>query len=238
MEKRSEAARIRVVLGRSIHFRELAAEDLDALAALGRMRNLRDGELAGSQARPDQFWIVVTGCLRVSTVAPNGKEFVFAMLGPGSFFGLGNVLRGVGTPLDAHSAGATSLAVLDGTRLLALLDARPHLWRHMTTLLHRRLTLAMTTLRDFSVAPLPQRIARRLLGQAISCGNDISGEGPVELRVTQSDLGRMLGTSRSRINTALKRLENDGLLRVRYRAIHLVDFSRLRQVAGPDVFAF
>ena len=36
----------------------------------------------------------------------------------------------------------------------------------------------------------------------------------------------------------LKRLEKDGLVKVGYRTISLVDFARLRQLAGPDVFAF
>lgn len=234
-----ESARIRTALGRSIHFRELPAEDLDRLAALCGIRRLRDGELAGPEsARSSALLVVLAGCLRVSSVDTHGNEFVYAMLGAGSFFGLGTILSGMPLEVEAHASGDSTLAVIDGARLLALLDERPRLWRHVTTLLHRRLTLAMTTLRDISIAPLPQRIVRRLLGQAISCGNDISGESRVELRVTQADLGRMLATSRSRINAALKRLEKDGLLEVGYRTISLVDFARLRQVAGPDVFAF
>lgn len=239
MPRRPEAARIRAALERSIHFRDLATEDLDRLAALCSLRRLRDGELAGSEGgRTGALLVVLDGCLRVSSVDVHGTEFVYAMLGAGSFFGLGSVLSGMPAEVEAHASGDSTLATMDGAKFLALLDGHPRLWRHMATLLHRRLTLAMTSLRDISVAPLPQRIVRRLLGQAISCGNDISGEARVELRVTQSDLGRMLATSRSRINGALKRLEKDGLVKVGYRTISLVDFARLRQVAGPDVFAF
>jgi CRP-like cAMP-binding protein len=237
--RRPEAARIRVALERSIHFRDLVTEDLDRLAGLCSLRHLRDGEPAGSEGgRRSALLVVLDGCLRVSSVDVHGNEFVYAMLGAGSFFGLGSVLSGMPTEVEAHASGDSTLATMDGAKFLALLDEHPRLWRHMATLLHRRLTLAMTSLRDISVAPLPQRIVRRLLGQAISCGNDISGEARVELRVTQSDLGRMLATSRSRINGALKRLEKDGLVKVGYRTISLVDFARLRQLAGPDVFAF
>jgi CRP/FNR family cyclic AMP-dependent transcriptional regulator len=239
MHKRSEPARIRALLERSIHFRDLAPQDLDSLAAMGRVRDLRNGEILAAAARPQNcLFIVMSGCLRVSSVDAQGREFVYAMLGPGSFYGLGSVLHAGAPEVDAHAAGASAIAMLDGPALIALLNGRPHLWRHMTALLYRRLTLAMLTLRDISVAPLPQRITRRLLGQAISCGNDISGESAVELRVTQSDLGHMLGTSRSRVNTALKRMEKDGLLKVGYRTVKLVNIARLRQAAGPDIFAF
>jgi CRP-like cAMP-binding protein len=239
MQKRPDHARIRALLERSIHFRSLAPEDLDGLARLGRVRPLRDGELLAAAARPQNaLFIVMSGCVRVSSVDPQGREFVYAMLGPGSFFGLGNVLGAGATEVDAHAAGASAVAAVDGAGLVTLLNERPRLWQHMTALLYRRLTLAMLTLRDISVAPLPQRITRRLLGQAISCGNDISGESAVELRVSQGDLGRMLGTSRSRVNGALKRLEKEGLLAVGYRTIRLLDIARLRQAAGPDIFAF
>ena len=123
-------------------------------------------------------------------------------------------------------------------QLLALLDGSPRLWRHVAVLMTRRLTLAMSVIRDFSVAPLDQRIVRRLLGQAMSGGADIAGSAPIEMRVNQSDLSRMLGSSRSRVNVELKRMESARLLEIGYRSITLVDLARLREIAGPEVFSF
>jgi len=117
-------------------------------------------------------------------------------------------------------------------------DERPRLWRHVAVLLYTRLTLALMVVRDISVAPLKQRITRRLLGQAITSGADVSTGGRVDLRLTQADLGRMLGTSRSRVNGALKHLEDDGLIEVGYRTISLLDMAKLRAVAGPEIFSF
>jgi hypothetical protein len=45
----------------------------------------------------------------------------------------------------------------------------------------------------------------------------------------------MLGTSRSRANAELRRLEADGLLRSGYRSITLLDLPRLRELAGRDL---
>jgi CRP-like cAMP-binding protein len=239
VEKRAEFTRVRAALASSIHFRDLARDDLDRLAELGRVRRLRDGESAGRAGeRRREIWIVLSGSMRMSSVTTAGREFVYAMLGPGGFYGIGSVLSEVVTTVDAYAAGPTSLIVMDGLALAALLDRRPWLWRHVVKLLHRRLTLAMTVVRDISVAPLEQRIARRLLGQAMSGGSDVSGDLTIELRVTQSDLGRMLGASRSKVNGELKRLEQHGLLRIGYRTITLADCARLRRIAGPDVFAF
>jgi Mn-dependent DtxR family transcriptional regulator len=56
--------------------------------------------------------------------------------------------------------------------------------------------------------------------------------------MTQTDLARMLGTSRSRVNSQLRRLESEGLVRSGYRGITLLDLPRLRTLAGKDVKAF
>ena len=46
---------------------------------------------------------------------------------------------------------------------------------------------------------------------------------PIRLRLSQTDLARMLATARSRTNGALKRLEKGGLLKVGYCEITLTD---------------
>jgi CRP-like cAMP-binding protein len=236
MQRRPEFTRIRTSLAASMHFRTLGADDLDRLAGLARIKRLRSDERV---ALSDNFSIVLSGGLRIVSTTAEGAEFVYAVLGPGSFFALGEVIGEVRGGADAFAFGDTEVAMVDGRGFVALLDERPRLWKHFAGLLYRRLTLAMMVIRDISTAPLSQRIVRRLLGQAMSAGMDVAGAGaPVELRLTQADLARMLGASRSKVNVELKRLEGDGLLRIGYRTVRLVDLARLQSLAGPDVFAF
>lgn len=238
MATRPDFARIRTALARSVHFRSLAPADLDALARLGRIVHLRDGESGGrAGARRRDVWIVLNGAMRMSSTTAAGDEYVYAMLGPGSYYGIGSLLSDTRTLVDAQAVGPTSLIVIRGAELLGLLEARPWLWRHVARLLHRRLTLALTVVSDLALTPLSQKIVRRLLSQAMSAGEDLR-QAPVELRLTQTDLARMLGVSRSKINVALKRLEREGLLRLKYRRIVLKDGARLCELAGPRLFAF
>ena len=239
MGQRPEFTRIRALLEKSLHFRDLMPAELAGLAELGRLRRLRDGEPASAEGRPlDELWIVLQGGLRLSTLTAGGDEFVYALLGPGSFYGLSHVITGRNTLADARAFGVTELAIIDGEPFLAMLDANQRLWRHFAGLVVRRLSLAMSVIRDFSVAPLEQRIARRLLGQAMGGGIDITGSAAIELRINQSDLGRMLGASRSRVNAELRRMESQDLLKIGYRTLSLVDLPRLHEIAGPEVFAF
>jgi CRP-like cAMP-binding protein len=227
------------MLARSIHFRDLPADALDALAGLTRLRTLRDGELAASIGeRLEELWVVHGGALRLSTVDVQGTEYVYAVLGPGSFYGLAHVIGDSSTIAEARAFGPTELATFNGSAFLALLDRDPRLWRHVANLAFRRMRLAMSVIRDLSTASLAERITRRLLGQAMSASLDIGAPAPIELRLSQTDLSRMLGSSRSKVNAELKRLEKSGMIRIGYRSITLVDLAMLREHAGPDVFSF
>jgi CRP/FNR family cyclic AMP-dependent transcriptional regulator len=237
MVTRREFGRIRSALAASAHFQSLDAPDLDRLAQLGRLQQLRHGERASRDGSyEDRFCIILDGAVRVSSQAPGAKEYVYAVLGPGSYFGLATAVRRAAFTADARAFGATDLAVFPGPALVELLDQQPRLWKHVSGLLSLRLRLALLALRDNSIAPLPERLARRLLGHALS--SDLRGAQQVEVRMTQADLALMLGASRARINAALKALERAGLVRAGYRGITILDLPGLRRLAGPGIYAF
>jgi CRP/FNR family transcriptional regulator, cyclic AMP receptor protein len=48
------------------------------------------------------------------------------------------------------------------------------------------------------------------------------------LRITQEELGYLVGLSRQRTNEALKRLDASGLIRVEYGGVRVLDLARLR----------
>jgi len=230
-----QSVAIRRTLEQSVHFRSVAARDLDRLAQLARPRRLHNRERVENAGSYDgHLWVIVSGAVRISTATDAG-DYVYAVLGPGNYFGLAAVVgKGVGT-LDAQAFGATELAWIDGAALMQLLDDRPPLWRHFAALLSHRLVVALKLLRDNTVAALRERLVRRLLvlQPAIE-----PGSGEAELPMTQADLARMLGTSRSRANAELRRLESEGLVRSGYRGITLLDVPRLRELAGKNLKGF
>jgi CRP-like cAMP-binding protein len=134
--------------------------------------------------------------------------------------------------LDARAFGTTELAWIDGAVLHKLLEDRPQLWQHFAAMLSRRLAIVLMLLRDNTACTLPERLVRRLLALSPSIPG---ANGESALPMTQGDLARMLGTSRSRANAELRRLEADGLLRSGYRSITLLDLPRLRELAGRDL---
>ena len=238
MPRRGEYERIRLALARSAHFAALGPAMLDRLAALGELRHARHGERLGRADTLDQsLWIVVSGAVRISTRPHSSRrECVHAVLGDGSYFGLANAVGSGPFTFEARAFGPSDIAVIDGRRLAPLLEQYPTLWRHVTHLMGQRLKLALSIMEDNRLLPLPARTARRLLGHAAS-SDFVAGAQPT-LRMTQQDLARMMDAGRSRTNTALKRMEAEGLVRTGYRTITLLDLEALRRLAGAEVIAF
>src|SRR5574339_243286 len=65
--------------------------------------------------------------------APGVKEYVYAVLGPGSYFGLATAVRRAAFTAEARAFGATDLAVFTAAELLGMLEERPLLWKHISS---------------------------------------------------------------------------------------------------------
>ena len=90
-----EFARIRSALAASSHFQSLEAADLDRLAELARLQRLRNAERpAHIGEQDDDLWIILSGAVRVSHQTPGNREYVYAVLGPGSYFDARDLVLG------------------------------------------------------------------------------------------------------------------------------------------------
>jgi CRP/FNR family transcriptional regulator, cyclic AMP receptor protein len=230
-----EVRRVRLVLGRSPHFRALGIDTLDRLARLARIVRYRDGQLVVPAWKlPAELGVVLSGGLRTTFVSEDGADFVAGMLGEGSFYGANALLGEVQTPAEGHAAGDTEVALFDVRRLRALAAGDRKLGAHFSQLVYTRYMAVLSLLRDAVTAPLARRVARRLLGHALSSGRSVP-DAAIELRMSQTDLAAMLGASRTKVNAELRLLEKAGALSLGYRQIVVRDMERLRKLAGPGV---
>jgi DNA-binding transcriptional regulator LsrR (DeoR family) len=58
---------------------------------------------------------------------------------------------------------------------------------------------------------------------------DRPNEHPVCLTLSQEELARLSGLSRQTLNGLLQKLQNDGLIDVAFRRIHVLDLAGLRR---------
>ena len=212
-------------------FRGLAedrqADLLDAAVA----RTLGPGEqLFARGDAPDGLYAVVDGVIRVTGTAESDKEVLLAIVEPPGWFGEIAVFDGDARTHDAVAQTTATVLHIPQRPLDAILTAHPAFWRDLGLLLAAKMRLMFTVVEDAAAMPLAARLARRLLVTAGGHGELLEGARRT-IAVSQEQLATMLGTSRQTLNATLKALEAQGLVRVSYGQIELLDFDGLRRIA-------
>jgi CRP-like cAMP-binding protein len=113
--------------------------------------------------------------------------------------------------------------------LLHILEQTPRYWRDMALLMSQKLRLTFINIEQLSLMPASVRVAHRLLMIAEGYG-DIEQARQV-LQLPQEDLAAMLSLSRQTTNALLKDLQGQGIVRLGYGEIEILDPQRLREAA-------
>jgi CRP/FNR family cyclic AMP-dependent transcriptional regulator len=75
------------------------------------------------------------------------------------------------------------------------------------------------------------RIARRLLELPTIYGRDVDGGSLLDVRLTQSEIAEMVGTSRVTVNKELSKMESAGVIKRVRRQILVLDVDGLHDLA-------
>lgn len=216
------------LLRRGRWFADLDDDLQRALVEGGHERTLADKARLFSRGDDgDGLYAVLDGALCITATSESGRELLLTRMEPPTWFGEIAVFDRQPRTHDVVADGASVVLHVPLAALDALLARRPTFWRELGLLVSGKLRLAFSALEDAAALPLKPRLVRRLLVLALGHGERATGVQRV-LDVTQEQLAAMLSSSRQSVNQALKDLEQEGLLRVAYGQITLVDVERLR----------
>ncbi|MEW6460928.1 Crp/Fnr family transcriptional regulator [Pseudomonas sp. BMW13] len=211
-------------------FAALPAALSQTLLEMARVQRLDAGQrLFRRGDRPSGLYAVVEGAVRVGAIGENGKEALLTLVEPPYWFGEISLFDGLPRTHDAFAESASTLLLLPQAELLALLERQPQHWRDFALLMSHKLRLAFIALEDMSLLPAAPRLARRLLLIAENYGES---EPRRVLHLAQEQLALMLSLSRQTTNQILKELEAQGVVRLTYGEIEILDVEHLRQLAS------
>jgi CRP/FNR family transcriptional regulator, cyclic AMP receptor protein len=177
-----------------------------ALFAKGRVLSLAADQtlfLAGDDG--DGCYRVEEGLLKASMAAPNGGERILAILGPNSVLGELSMIDGAPRSASVTALRDSKLCFVSRADFDAFGHSTPEMYRHVMTVLARRLRETNSALAASSFLSVKGRVARALLSLAEAFGRDV-GNGRILIRqkVTQSDLAAMAGIARENVSRVLK----------------------------------
>ncbi len=203
-----------------------------ALLDLATPRRLQHGEhLFFRGDAPDGLYAILEGTLRVSGVTEAGKEAILSLVDAPSWFGEIALFDRLPRTHNAVAEGPVKLLHVPQQDLLAMLERQPHYWRELGVLMALRLRLTFIGMEDLALLPAEARLARRLVW-LVEASALTPHEGPCVVPISQTQLGLMLSLSRQTTNQVLQALQDQGVLRVAYGRIEVLDRARLMEVAG------
>lgn len=168
------------------------------------------------------LYAIKRGQVAISVVSADGKEILLNILEEGELFGEIALLDGRERTADATAMVQTELLYIDRRDFVPFLRRQPDVCIRLLTVLCNRLRHVSNIIEDAVFLDLPRRLAKRLLGFARMYGTD-TGQGiEVGIRLSQHELGKLMGTSRESINKQLGQWREAGLIDVKRGRITLL----------------
>jgi CRP-like cAMP-binding protein len=188
------------------------------------------GTLVCRKGQPVEHWIgIVDGLVKMTNVSSDGKPTTFVGVPTGGWFGEGSLLKDEPRRYDIVALRDSDIAYMPRATFMALLDHSVAFNRFLLNQLNERLGQFIAMVEHDRLLGPDARLARGVA--ALFNPHLYPGIGP-SLPVSQEELGQLVGLSRQRVNQALQRLEQAGLLRIEYGGLTVLDLPGLRSFEG------
>jgi CRP-like cAMP-binding protein len=204
----------------------LSAEHCEQAIPQLKVSDAMTGDYVCRVGRPVTYWFgVVEGLLKMSTDNAQGRTMTFTGMPPGGWFGEGTALKRESYRYNIQALRRSIVAGLPVDTFHWLLDHSIGFNRFVMNQLNERLAQFIAA-REIDRMNNPDlRVARSLA--ALFNPVLYPGVGEV-LRITQQELGYLVGLSRQRVNEALTALEAQSTIRVEYGGLRILDLEALR----------
>lgn len=201
-------------------FQGLPPEQLSELNGLLRSSVIPAGTHFITAEQPGEVvYVVLEGTVKIYVSQEDGREVILAFLGPGDTVGEMSLVDSAGRSANVMTTERSRLVWMDRASFQTCLRAMSPLANNLIRLLANRLRFANEQIQALCTLDVPGRVARQILALADRYGSPRPGEKAggqvaIPLRLTQSDLGEIVGASRERVNQVIVEFKQKGFLSV------------------------
>jgi CRP-like cAMP-binding protein len=176
--------------------------------------------------------------VRISLTGPDGHELILNVIEAGQLFGEIAMLDGRDRTADATFVEPTELLIIDRRDFLPFLARHSEVAVRLLLTLCERMRTTTDQIEDIFLLPITARLAKKLLQMATAHGETTPAGVRIGARLSQRELGGMLGVSRESINKHLAAWQKAGLVRVENGAITVCDRAAVGRLAdgGAEMF--
>ena len=204
----------------------LGGDDVQRARRAIKIAPAEAGERICRFGRPPTFWFgVIDGLLKMSNDTASGGTITYMGVPPGAWFGEGTLIKREPYRYNIEALRRSTVAGLPIEDFHALLDRSIPFNRYLMNQLNERLGHFIAA-REIDRQDNPDS---RVAGSLAQLFNPVlyTGVGGL-LRITQQELGYLVGLSRQRVNQALNTLADEGLIVIEYGGVRVRDLAALR----------
>jgi CRP-like cAMP-binding protein len=204
------------------------------LEKLTRMLEVKRGTRLYLPGDPsDQIFLLKSGVVKISMTTTDRREVILALLHAGDIFGELAVVDDAPRDHVAEAYEDSVICALSRDTMLRLIRETPEIAFQITKLIGLRLRTFRSRIEELLCRSAHARVAHALLDLAEQHGVHDAEGILIPLRLSQGDLGRLVGLSRETVNGILQEWRAQNLLAMDRRTIRLRDPGRLRQISTP-----
>lgn len=209
----------------------LQDSDIERVLASARRRRFEPGEVVFHEGDPGTaLHLLESGRVAVRVTTPDGDVATLTVVAPGEVFGEMALLRRSSTrTATAVALDAAATLSLERDVFLALCAQHPQVERMLVGVLAGRVERLSAHLVEALYVGVDKRVMRRLLELCRVYGSP--GTASVVVPLTQEDLAGLAGTTRPTVNAVLRRLADEGALRLSRGRVEVVDVAALARSA-------
>jgi len=182
-------------------FGKLPGRMIERLASYVKKQGVRRGATIFSKGDPGTALMgVLTGSVKISVPAPNGRETVLNLIQQGQLFGEIALLDGRPRTADAVAVSDCELLIIERRDFIPFVHEHPEVGLKLIEILCGRMRRTTQQVEDLMFLNLPGRLAKVLLRLA----DEVGGALPRKISATQQEISQMIGVSRESINKQLR----------------------------------
>ena len=206
--------------------RQLIARLIRVRRYAARQTVVWEGEPGGA------LFVTLTGYLKAVTAGAEGKEVLLSVMGPGEVIGELSVLDGQPRSASVIALETSQLATIEREPLLDVMRASPNLAICMVEVLAQRLRNLSKRCENISSMDISSRLADVLVTLAEKHGEKAGRDVRIPVRLSQQDLGSMVGATRESVNKQLRSWTHSGVLKQEAGRVIITDFEALRSMTA------
>ena len=196
-------------------FEGLSDSDLAIIAQRVRQPRYKEGHTIFHRDEPGvALYIIVSGKVKIHNETPDGADCIIAILSDGDFFGDQAVIDGEARSADATTLEPTELLMLTRDDLHDILERYPRISLHLLVTLAGRLRRTTEVYQAYSSLDVNGRLALQFLRLSEQHGIVTPTGVRIDLRLTQTDLGALVGASRESVNKVMGYFRRQGYVTV------------------------